>query len=151
MQIFSNFKLHFHNERGLGPKRYFQVFFRAPQNLTAHQISKWPDTPFRFFANIYPIFGKYMTGIFLLQYFNSSLKSVAVNTEPCTLYTCGPCHVVALAIGRPSSALPLQFHTFKIAANICITDFIIAKAIAPLLILLKAGINSSNKNQFDFS
>ena len=73
MQISSYFKFDFHNEGGLGPKRYFQVFFRAPQNLSARQISKWPDTPFRFFANRYPIFGKYITGIFFLQYFNSSL------------------------------------------------------------------------------
>ena len=48
MQISSYFKIDFHNEGGLGPKRYFQVFFRAPQNLSARQISKWPDTPFRF-------------------------------------------------------------------------------------------------------
>ena len=73
MQISSYFKTDFHNERGLGPKRCFQVFFRAPQNLSARQISKWPDTPFRFFANRYPIFGKYITGIFFLQYSNSSL------------------------------------------------------------------------------
>ena len=74
MQIFSYFKIHIHNEGGLGPKRYFQVFFRAPQNLTARQISKWPDTPFRFFANRYPISGKYITRISFLQYFNSSLS-----------------------------------------------------------------------------
>jgi len=67
------FGTYFHNERGLGPKRYIQGFFRAPQNLSARQISKWSDTPFRFFANRYPIFGKYMTGIFFLQYSNSSL------------------------------------------------------------------------------
>ena len=71
MQISSYFKIHFHNERGLGPKSYFEGFFRAPQNLIACQISNWSDTQFRFFANGYPIFDKYVTIIFFLQYLNS--------------------------------------------------------------------------------
>ena len=72
-KYFQILKVHFHNEGGLGPKHYFQVFFRSPQNIFTCQISRWSDTPFRFFANRYPIFGKYMTGIFFLQYFNTSL------------------------------------------------------------------------------
>ena len=47
-KYFQILKVHFHNERGQGPKRYFQGFFRAPQNLFTYQISRWSDTPFRF-------------------------------------------------------------------------------------------------------
>ena len=72
-KYFQILKVHFHNEWGLRPKRYFQVFFKPPQNLFTCQISKWSDTPFKFFANRYPIFGKFVTKIFFLQYLNSCL------------------------------------------------------------------------------
>ena len=33
MQIFSHYKIHFHNEGGLGPQHYFQFFSDHPNNL----------------------------------------------------------------------------------------------------------------------
>ena len=72
-KYFQILKVHFHNELGLRPKRYFQVFFKPPQNLFTCQISKWSDTQFKFFANRYPILGKFVTKIFFLQNLNSCL------------------------------------------------------------------------------
>ena len=48
-------------------------FFPVQDNLVVCKISNWSDTLFRFFANRYPNFGKYVTGIFFLQYLNSCL------------------------------------------------------------------------------
>ena len=60
------FQIPFSQWRGSG-------IIRAIHNLIACQISHLYNTPFRFFANRYPIFGKYVTGIFFLQYLNSCL------------------------------------------------------------------------------
>ena len=54
-------------------KVILRFFFKAQKNLIVCKIWSLDDTPFRFFANRYPIFGKYLMEIFFLQYLNSFL------------------------------------------------------------------------------
>ena len=57
-------KVHFHNEQGLALKRYLQVFFSTIKSFCMLNFKVvWHPVQF-FFAKIYPIFGKYVMGIF---------------------------------------------------------------------------------------
>ena len=53
----------------------FRVFSELHKICVHAKFQSGMTPPSGFFANTYPIFCKYMTGIFVLQYFNSSLKS----------------------------------------------------------------------------
>ena len=71
---FSNFSaLRADCERFMYRSQQFWSFFKAQKKLIVCKIWSLDDTPFRFFANRYPIFGKYLMEIFFLQYLNSFL------------------------------------------------------------------------------
>ena len=66
-QIFSYFKLNFHNEGGHCQKTNFEVFFKTQPKKIACKISTLAATPFMFFGIRWSIFDKYLLEIFFLK------------------------------------------------------------------------------------
>ena len=66
-QIFSYFKLHFHNEGLHWEKNYFEMFFYDWPLVSSWKISGFSVQPFRFFVKICHIFIIFVGKIFFLQ------------------------------------------------------------------------------------